>query len=572
MKMLRIYFKGYLKETILGPLFKLLEAAFELSVPLIIAEIVDHIIPAGDKKQLYIMLFVLFLFASVGIVVSITAQYFSAKAAVGFTKQMTENLFSKVISLSQKERDEVGIDSLVARLTSDSFQIQTGINQFLRLFLRAPIIVCGAVIMSFIISPRIAPYFVGMVILLVVLVSLISGLLGPVYTKIRQATDKLVSLTRQQMQGVRVIRAFNQTENEEKDFAALNEDYTKLQIRAGRLSSMMTPLTFLTVNIALILVIYQGGWSIENRLLSQGQLIALINYLLQILTELLKTTLLVASLNQALISAGRIRDVLGKVSEAVDAPLEQNLSDDNLALSVHNLSFTYPRASSPALEDINFEVKTGSFFGIIGGTGSGKTSLIQLLIHLYRPQSGSLTLFHQKRSPKNLSEWRQWVGLVPQKAELFQGTVRSNLLLGQSRKISDKELWQALSIAQASDFIKALDLQLDSPVAAFGRNFSGGQRQRLTIARAILGRPPFLILDDATSALDYLTESRLLSALKENLTNTTLIMVSQRTGSLKTADSILLLDKGRQAAFGSHRDLLNQSQLYRAIDHSQHRS
>ena len=570
MKTLRIYFKGYLKEAVLGPLFKLLEAAFELLVPLIIAEIVDHIIPIGAKKQLYAMLLILFAFACIGVLVSITAQYYSAKAAVGFTKQMTQDLFAKIVSLSQTERDKLGTDSLVTRLTSDSFQIQTGINQFLRLFLRAPIIVCGAVIMSFLISPKLTVYFLVMVVLLFVIVLALSNLLGPVYLKIRRTVDKMVSLTRQQMQGVRVIRAFGQAETEEKEFADLNQDYTHLQLRAGGLSALVAPLTFFTVNLTLILIIYQGGQSIQNQVLSQGQLIALVNYLLQILTELLKTTMLVASLNQSFISAGRIRNVLALPAEDVRAPLTQEVSQDDLALTVQKMSFSYPKSSSPALKNLDFKLQTSGFLGIIGGTGSGKSTLVQLFTGLYHPQKGNLTLFNQNKSPKNLAEWRHWVGLVPQKAELFQGTIRSNLLLGLERKPDDEELWRALDIAQAGAFVREKDSRLDSPVTAFGRNFSGGQRQRLTIARAILRRPPFLILDDATSALDYLTENRLLTALRENLQGTTLIMVSQRTASLKEADNILLLDEGRQAGFDSHEELLKHSSLYRAIHYSQH--
>ncbi len=569
MKELSRYFKGYLKETILGPLFKLLEATFELLVPLVIANIVDNVIPIGDKKQLYLMIGLLFGLGCVGVVVAITAQYFSSKSAVGFTKQMTQDLFTKIMSLGKKERDELTTSSLVTRLTSDTFQIQTGINQFLRLFLRAPIIVFGAVIMSLTISPRITVYFVTMVVVLFIIVFIMSRLLNPLYASIRVATDKIVNMTREQMQGARVIRAFGQVNEEEENFLELNQDYTKLQLSAGQLSTLVTPVTFLVVNLTLIVVIYSGTLEIQNSLLSQGMLIALVNYLLQILAELLKMTMLVTSLNQSFISAKRITQVFDTDSEDINSELKPVYSD-RYSIVVNKMSFTYPNAAEPALRDLDFEMETGSFLGVIGGTGSGKSTLVELFNHLYLPQQGSLAIFYDKQSPKNIKEWRNWIGLVPQKAELFQGTVRSNLTLGQEDEISDDKLWEALDIAQASDFVKEKEGQLDEPVEAFGRNFSGGQKQRLTIARALLDKRPFLILDDSTSALDYLTEAKLLSAIKEKLVDTNLILISQRTNSLKSADKILVLDKGLQSGFDNHDNLLKSNDTYQSIYYSQH--
>ncbi|SNU07507.1 ATP-binding cassette, subfamily C [Streptococcus equinus] len=568
MRELSRYFKGYLKETILGPIFKLFEATFELLVPIIIARIVDTIIPSENKGSLVLMIGLLFLFAIIGVIVALTAQYFSSKAAVGYTRQLTKDLFKKIMGLSKEDRDKLTTSSLVTRLTSDTYQIQTGINQFLRLFLRAPIIVFGAIIMAFNISPKMTLDFLVMVVILFVIVFAMSHLLNPIYAKIRLATDKIVNMTRQQLEGVRVIRAFGQVDKEEKEFAAANQDYTDLQLKAGRLSSLVTPLTYLVVNSTLILVIWQGNLQIGEGLLSQGMLIALVNYLLQILTELLKMTMLVTSLNQSFISAKRITEVFEKESEDLAMAFEQVSSD--YAVCVDDMSFTYPTAAEPSLSHIDFNLNPGDFLGVIGGTGSGKSTLVDLLVHLYTPQAGSLAIFQNHKSPKTLGQWRSWVNVVPQKAELFQGTIRSNLTLGINREVSDDEIWRALDIAQASDFVSEKEGQLDAVVEAFGRNFSGGQRQRLTIARALVQKAPLLILDDSTSALDYLTEAKLLSAIHEKLSDVTLILISQRTNSLKAADKILLLDKGQQLGFASHEELLADNDVYRAIHYSQH--
>ena len=568
MKYLSRYFKGYLKETVLGPLFKLFEASFELLVPIIIARIVDTIIPSNNEVNLVLMIGLLFLFAVVGVIVAITAQYFSSKAAVGYTRQLTKDLFKKIMGLSKEDRDKLTTSSLVTRLTSDTYQIQTGINQFLRLFLRAPIIVFGAIIMAFNISSKMTIDFLVMVAILFVIVFTMSHLLNPIYASIRRATDKIVNMTRQQLEGVRVIRAFGQVDKEEREFAAANQNYTNLQLKAGRLSSLVTPLTYLVVNSTLILVIWQGNIQIGKGLLSQGMLIALVNYLLQILTELLKMTMLVTSLNQSFISAKRITEVFEKESEDLATELEEMTSD--FAVSVNDMSFTYPTAAEPSLSHIDFQLNPGDFLGVIGGIGSGKSTLVELLTHLYTPQEGRLAIFQNQKSPKTLGEWRSWVNVVPQKAELFQGTIRSNLTLGMKGDVSDETLWKALDIAQASDFVSEKEGQLDATVEAFGRNFSGGQRQRLTIARAIVQKAPLLILDDSTSALDYLTESKLLTAIHEQLSDTTLILISQRTNSLKAADKILLLDKGHQLGFASHDELLATNELYRDIHYSQH--
>lgn len=570
MKSLLKYFKGYLRETILGPVFKLLEAIFELCVPLIIAHLVDQVIPQKETSGVVMMVGVLFLFAGFGVVVAITAQYFSSKAAVGFTREMTKELYDKILSLPKDKRDRIGTSSLVTRLTSDTYQIQVGINLFLRLFLRAPIIVFGSIIMAFTISPKLTLWFLGMVAVLTLIIVLMSRIVNPLFATIRKITDRMVTVTRQQFQGIRVIRAFGQQASELEDFREVNQDYKVWQIRAGIWSSLVSPLTFLVVNTTLVCVIWQGQLTISAGLLTQGMLVALVNYLLQILTELIKLAMLVTSLNVSYISAKRVQEIFDLKEENLLEALAEETAREQEAIGAEEVSFTYPTASSPALERISFDLDQGQMLGIIGGTGSGKSTLVQLLSHLYAVSQGKLALYHQAHSPKSLKEWREWVAVVPQKAELFRGTIRSNLLLGMEETVSDHDLWWALETAQAADFVREKEGQLDEPVEAFGRNFSGGQRQRLTIARALLKKAPFLILDDSTSALDYLTEARLLKSIKEELSDTSLILVSQRTNSLKSADQILVLNKGHQVGLGNHEFLLATNEIYQEIHKSQH--
>lgn len=570
MKSLLKYFKGYLAETFLGPVFKLLEAIFELCVPLIIAHLVDQVIPQKETSGVVMTVGVLFLFAGLGVVVAITAQYFSSKAAVGFTREMTKELYDKILSLPKDKRDRIGTSSLVTRLTSDTYQIQVGINLFLRLFLRAPIIVFGSITMAFTISSKLTLWFLGMVAILTLIIVLMSRIVNPLFATIRKITDRMVTVTRQQFQGMRVIRAFGQQASELEDFREVNQDYKVWQIRAGIWSSLVSPLTFLVVNTTLVCVIWQGQLTISAGLLTQGMLVALVNYLLQILTELIKLAMLVTSLNVSYISAKRVQEIFDLKEENLLEALAEETATEQEAISAEEVSFTYPTASSSALEGISFDLDQGQMLGIIGGTGSGKSTLVQLLSHLYAVSQGKLALYHQAHSPKSLKEWREWVAVVPQKAELFRGTIRSNLLLGMEETVSDHDLWWALETAQAADFVREKEGQLDEPVEAFGRNFSGGQRQRLTIARALLKKAPFLILDDSTSALDYLTEALLLKSIKEELSNTSLILVSQRTNSLKSADQILVLNKGHQVGLGNHEFLLATNEIYQEIHESQH--
>ena len=571
MKALLVYFRGYVKDSILGPVFKLIEACFELLVPLVIAGIVDTTIPNKDQNHLFMMIFLLFGLAFVGVVVAVSAQYFSSRAAVGYAQGLTNNLYAKIMRLSKEKRDEIGTSSLVTRLTGDTFQIQTGINQFLRLFLRAPIIVTGAIIMAFRISPRLTLWFLGMVLVLTLIIVVASRIVNPLYAKIRVINESIVTSTRQQVEGMRVIRAFGQSEHELDNFTTINKDLKTWQLKTGVIASLISPLTFLVVNMTLIAILWQGNLQIQGGLLTQGMLIALVNYLLQILTELLKLAMMLTNLNQSFISAKRVETIFNLEDEDIKAPLTIKKADQEaLVLAIDQMSFTYPTASQPSLQGINLRLTEGESLGIIGGTGSGKSTLVNLIMNLYQPQLGSLTIFNNQASPKNLKAWRSWVAYVPQKAELFRGTIRSNLTLGLKHEPSDQELWHALDMAQAADFVRDKELGLDEPVESFGRNFSGGQRQRLTIARALMRPAPFLILDDSTSALDYLTESRLLAAIRENLTSTSLIIISQRTNSLKAVNQILVLDKGHQLGLGNHEELLATNKLYQDIHYSQH--
>ena len=570
MKQLLSYFKPYLKESFLAPLFKLLEAVFELLVPMVIAGIVDQSIPQKDQGHLWMQMGLLFVFAVIGVLVALVAQFYSAKAAVGFAKELTNDLYRHILSLPKDSRDRLTTSSLVTRLTSDTYQIQTGINQFLRLFLRAPIIVFGAIFMAYRLSPELTFWFLVMVAILSFVIVVLSRLVNPLYSILRKKTDQLVQETRQQIQGMRVIRAFGQEKREIENFQVLNQVYTAIQMKTGHWSSLLTPLTYLIVNGTLLVIIWNGYISIQGGWLSQGALIALINYLLQILVELIKLAMLINSLNQSYISAKRIEEVFAEKPEDILAEIAQKETSSNQSLRVEHLSFTYPDAAQPSLRNLSFAMQQGQILGIIGGTGSGKSSLVQVLLGLYPADKGSISLYRDGRSPRDLSEWRSWMAYVPQKVELFKGTIRSNLTLGMDEAVSDHELWQALEIAQAKDFISEKEGQLNAEVQAGGRNFSGGQKQRLSIARAVLRQAPFLILDDATSSLDTITESNLLKAIQENLPDTSLILISQRTSTLKIADQILLLEKGEQLALGNHEELMETSQVYREINASQH--
>lgn len=569
MKPLRKYWKGHIKEAILAPLFKLLEACFELVVPLVLAFILDTTIPHSNHGQLIAMILLLILFAIVGVTVAIVAQYYAAKVAVSYTKELTVDLYQKVLSLPKSNRLMISSDSLITRLASDTMQVQTGINIFLRLFLRAPIVVFGSFIMAFYISPSLSVYFLAMILVLLLLVSVISMTASKWYALMRKSLDRLVGQVRESIAGIRVIRAFGQVLKETALFTHINQLYTREQLIAGFWSSLLSPVTFLVVNITLLILLYQGKLAVGAGVLEQGMLVALINYLSQILVELVKMVMVISTLNQSLISAKRLNELFEQESEDIDKMFDSTVESNDWTIFVNQLSFTYPEALEETLVDLSFQISKGDFFGIIGGTGAGKSTLVDLLLRLYPIEEKSLFLVKSNgQSPINLREWRKQFAVVSQQAQLFSGTIRTNLLLGKE-SASDEELWQALDMAQAKDFV--LDKGgLEAAISAFGRNFSGGQRQRLTIARALLQKAPILILDDATSALDYVTEQRLLQAIRTGQSDRIMIMISQRTNSLMQAHQILVLDQGKQVGLGRHKDLLQTCPIYREIDQSQH--
>lgn len=568
MKPLIHYFSHYLKESILAPLFKLLEASFELMVPLVIAYVIDSIVDHGNQDNLVAMILLLIFLATIGVIVAVLAQYFAARAAVGFTRDLSNDLYKKVLSLPKKNRDQLGNHRILTRLSSDTVQIQTGINTFLRLFLRAPIVVFGALVMAFYIDAHLSRLFLIMIVLLFGIVAYLSKVSSDSFEKIRSYLDRLVGYLQESITGMRVIRAFVQTSREIDSFENINRSYQTEQIKAGMWAASLAPLTFVVVNTTLLLLIFQGNTAIDNGVMEQGKLIALINYLLQILGELVKVVMVVNTLNQSFISAKRVKEIMDQPSEDLHAALPLLKTQDmELLFSASNVAFSYAQAVEPALKGIQFNIKKGDFFGIIGGTGSGKTTLVELLLKLYDPSHGQLIFYKDGTSPQNLYNWRDSISLVPQDSQLFSGTIRSNLQLGLPEQ-SDEALWTALEIAQAAGFIREKN-GLETIVEQKGQNFSGGQKQRLTIARALLQPASILILDDATSALDYLTEKMLLDAIKSAMPHKTIITVSQRANSLAVSDQILVLDKGKQVGLGTHKQLLQTCSVYREIAQSQ---
>ncbi len=583
MKKLLKYFKGYRIISALAPLFKLFEALLELLVPLIIIQIIDQVVPTGNQQLLLTYVGLMFGIALISWFFSIMGQLFAAKSAVGFTKNLTQDLFNKTLSLSQSAHDQLTPSSLTARITNDTYQVQTGVNLFFRLFLRSPFIVLGSLFMASQIDRRMTSYFVIMTVLLSIIIVGIILITTPYQRQIREKFDRLVTSTREQMQGIQVIRAFRQEEREKKEFKDLNWDLADTQKKTGYLSILTNPLTFLTINIILILLIWDGALFVDAGTLSQGQVVALVNYLLAILVELTKIVMQTIRLNRGWVSAGRIAKVLAYDSESAEfadyadrTKSFSSLSKDSLdkidteqtVFTFDTVGFKYPTAEKNVLENIQFHVKRNSVFGIIGGTGSGKTTILHLISNIYLPTEGEI-LYHpeiyQGDSRENL---RNQISVVSGEIGLFKGTIRSNLQVAKE-DASEAEMWQALEDAQAKDFVQALENKLDAPVAAFGRNFSGGQRQRLTIARALLKPSEILVLDDSTSALDYLTEANLLGALEEKYKERTIIIVSQRTASLENADNILVLEAGEQVGLAQHEELLEENDVYREIYESQ---
>ena len=576
MKRLMMYLKDYKKESILAPLFKLLEAFFELMVPLVMANIIDYGISNRNMGYIGKMGLLLLLLGVVGLASSITAQFFAAKAAVGFSTKLRQALFDHIEDLSFTDIDKAGTSTMITRMTSDVNQVQSGINMTLRLFLRSPIIVFGAMIMAFTIDVKCALIFVVAIPLLSVVVFGIILSTIPMYKKVQSKLDQVLGITRENLTGVRVIRAFHQEAKEEERFRENNEALSAMQIFVGKISACMNPVTYLIVNGAIIALIYTGAVQVNIGNLSQGEVVAIINYMNQILVELVKLANLIVTMTKALACADRVASVFEIGADA--AYTEKNTQEQKLAdkvdpkapfLNFKHVSLTYQGAGAPTLQDMNFTVNRGDTVGIIGGTGSGKTSLVNLIPGFYPATEGEILLEGRDIKTMNDEELRGRIGVVPQKAVLFKGTIRSNLQWGKP-DATEEEMWKALELAQASEVVEGKPGKLDAAVAQNGKNFSGGQRQRLTIARALVRNPEILILDDSASALDYATDAKLRAALRTLENKTTTFIVSQRASTIRHADKIIVLDDGEIAGMGTHDELLKECTVYQEIYYSQY--
>ena len=569
-----MYLKDYKKESILAPLFKLLEAFFELMVPLVMANIIDYGISNRNMGYIGKMGLLLLLLGVVGLASSITAQFFAAKAAVGVSTKLRQALFDHIEDLSFTDIDKAGTSTMITRMTSDVNQVQSGINMTLRLFLRSPIIVFGAMIMAFTIDVKCALIFVVAIPLLSIVVFGIILSTIPMYKKVQSRLDQVLGITRENLTGVRVIRAFHQEAKEEERFRENNEALSAMQIFVGKISACMNPVTYIIVNGAIIALIYTGAVQVNIGNLSQGEVVAIINYMNQILVELVKLANLIVTMTKALACADRVASVFEIGADAAYMGAQnQKLADkvDKSApfLDFKHVSLTYQGAGAPTLQDMNFTVNRGDTVGIIGGTGSGKTSLVNLIPGFYPATEGEILL--EGRDIKTMSdeELRGRIGVVPQKAVLFKGTIRSNLRWGKP-DATEEEMWKALELAQASEVVEGKDGKLDATVAQNGKNFSGGQRQRLTIARALVREPEILILDDSASALDYATDAKLRAALRTLEDKTTTFIVSQRASTIRHADKIIVLDDGEIAGVGTHDELLKDCTVYQEIYYSQY--
>ncbi|MBQ4514792.1 MAG: ABC transporter ATP-binding protein [Anaerolineaceae bacterium] len=568
MKTVLSYLKHYRKEAILGPLFKLLEASFELLIPLVVANIIDVGIARGDESVIIRDAILMAVLGLVGMLFSITAQYFSAKAAVGLAATLRHELFDHIQSLSYSKAQSIGTSTLLTRITSDINQVQTGLNLALRLLLRSPFIVFGAMIMAFTVNVRAAMIFVVTIPLLALVIFGIMKITTPLYKKVQSRLDGLLGMTRQNLTGVRVIRAFNNEGKELADFESGNEALTKMQQHVGRISALMNPLTYVIINGATAVLIYYGALRVNVGELTQGQVVALVNYMSQILVELIKFANLIVTISKSMASAERIQDVL-----QIEAGM--HITDDkgktgNNCIEFEHVSLTYPNAGAESLTDIHFRVGHGQTLGIIGGTGSGKSSVVNLIPRFFDATKGTVRVDGRDVQSYDPEDLRGKIGLVPQKAVLFKGTIRSNLRMSDP-DASDEGMWEALRIAQAEDFVRGKKGELDAEVAQEGRNFSGGQRQRLTIARALVRRPEILILDDSASALDYMTDANLRRTIRQADPEMTVVIVSQRTSSVRFCDQILVLDDGHAVGLGKHDDLLVSCPVYREIYESQFR-
>lgn len=574
MKRLMMYLKDYKKESILAPLFKLLEAFFELMVPLVMANIIDYGISNRNMGYIGKMGLLLLLLSVVGLASSITAQFFAAKAAVGFSTKLRQALFDHIEDLSFTDIDKAGTSTMITRMTSDVNQVQSGINMTLRLFLRSPIIVFGAMIMAFTIDVKCALIFVVAIPLLSIVVFGIILSTIPMYKKVQSRLDQVLGITRENLTGVRVIRAFHQEAKEEERFRENNEALSAMQIFVGKISACMNPVTHVIVNGAIIALIYTGAVQVNIGNLSQGEVVAIINYMNQILVELVKLANLIVTMTKALACAERVASVFDIGADAAYVGAQnQKLADkvDKSApfLDFKHVSLTYQGAGAPTLQDMNFTVNRGDTVGIIGGTGSGKTSLVNLIPGFYPATEGEILLEGRDIRTMSDEELRGRIGVVPQKAVLFKGTIRSNLQWGKP-DATEEEMWKALELAQASEVVDGKPGKLDATVAQNGKNFSGGQRQRLTIARALVREPEILILDDSASALDYATDAKLRAALRTLEDKTTTFIVSQRASTIRHADKIIVLDDGEIAGVGTHDELLKDCTVYQEIYYSQY--
>ena len=574
MKRLMMYLKDYKKESILAPLFKLLEAFFELMVPLVMANIIDYGISNRNMGDIGKMGLLLLLLGVVGLASSITAQFFAAKAAVGFSTKLRQALFDHIEDLSFTDIDKAGTSTMITRMTSDVNQVQSGINMTLRLFLRSPIIVFGAMIMAFTIDVKCALIFVVAIPLLSIVVFGIILSTIPMYKKVQSRLDQVLGITRENLTGVRVIRAFHQEAKEEERFRENNEALSAMQIFVGKISACMNPVTYVIVNGAIIALIYTGAVQVNIGNLSQGEVVAIINYMNQILVELVKLANLIVTMTKALACAERVASVFDIGADAVYVGVQdQKLADkvDKSApfLDFKHVSLTYQGAGAPTLQDMNFTVNRGDTVGIIGGTGSGKTSLVNLIPGFYPATEGEILLEGRDIRTMSDEELRGRIGVVPQKAVLFKGTIRSNLQWGKP-DATEGEMWKALELAQASEVVDGKPGKLDATVAQNGKNFSGGQRQRLTIARALVRNPEILILDDSASALDYATDAKLRAAIRTLEDKTTTFIVSQRASTIRHADKIIVLDDGEIAGMGTHDELLKDCTVYQEIYYSQY--
>ncbi len=572
MKELLKYLKGYEKETVLAPLFKLLEASFELIIPLVVASMIDGGIEGGDLTHIWKMGGVMVVLGIIGLICAVTAQYFSAKAAVGFATRLRHALFSHIQSLSYTEIDRIGTATLITRMTSDVNQLQSGVNMTLRLFLRSPFIVFGAMVMAFTVDVRCALIFAAVIPLLSLVVFGIMYLTMPMYQKVQRHLDAVLRLARENLTGVRVIRAFHKEAEEVQKFRRENERLTEAQLMVGKVSALLNPMTYVLINGALVMLIHTGAFRVDTGILTQGQVVALINYMSQILVELIKLANLIMLLSKAFACAGRVQDLFETKSSMEDAGSETvEKHGERPILSFQDVGFAYAGAAEESLSNLNFTVYPGETIGIIGGTGAGKSTLVNLIPRFYDVTSGEILYHGKPLRDYSLEILRSRIGVVPQKAVLFKGTIRENLCWGDGNASDETLLW-ALEQSQAKEFVEKLDRGLDFKVAQGGKNLSGGQRQRLTIARALVRRPEILILDDSASALDYATDAKLRAAVRQMQEFMTVFIVSQRTSSIRFADQIVVLDDGKIAGIGTHEELLENCVVYREIYDSQYQT